>query len=228
MPNEKILVIDDEEGILELIAYNFKKEGYRVVTADSGERGLKAAREGGFDLIILDLMLPGIDGLDVCKILKSEDKTAHIPIIMLTARGEDIDMVTGLDLGADDYIPKPFSPRVLLAKLKAVLRRKLILAEDKTHKLKRGVLLLDIKRRQVTINDRPVELTFTEFGILQFLATRPGNVYNRQQIISAVKGDDYPVNDRSVDVQIVNLRRKLGEAGMLIETVRGAGYRFKH
>jgi two-component system alkaline phosphatase synthesis response regulator PhoP len=226
MAKEKILVVDDEDDILELLSYNLRREGYQVQCCRSGEEGLKLAREQPYDLILLDLMLPAVDGLDVCRILKAEHRTSRVPIIMLTAKGEDPDIVTGLELGAEDYITKPFSPRVLLARLKAVLRRKKKDLED--HGFVRSHdLVIDPARHEVLFKGEPIPLTATEFGILHFLALRPGWVFSREQIISAVKGDDYPVTDRAVDVQIVGLRKKLGDAGTCIETVRGIGYRFK-
>jgi len=226
MAKETILAVDDEEDILELIRYNLSKEGYKVSQALSGEDVLKIARSGMIDLILLDLMLPGIDGLDVCKILKADQKTQHIPVIMLTAKGEESDIVTGLEVGADDYITKPFSPKVLIARVRSVLRRKSkTVSEEATVKIKE--LVIYPGRHEVLVNGNPVDLTFTEFKVLHFLSKRPGWVFTRYQIVDAVRGDDYPVTERSVDVQIVGLRKKLGLCGKYIETVRGVGYRFK-
>ena len=227
MPKEKILVVDDEEDILELVRYNLAKEGYRVSCVTSGEQALKEAKEGAPDLILLDLMLPGLDGLDVCKRLKSDPVTSVIPIIMLTAKGEDADIVTGLELGAEDYVTKPFSPRVLLARLKACLRRKRQEEADETGILRVGDFTINASRHEVLVKDKPAALTATEFRILYFLARRSGWVFSRDQIIRAVKGDDYPVTERSVDVQIAGLRKKLGSSGDCVETVRGVGYRLK-
>lgn len=227
MPNEKILAVDDDEDIRELVRYNLVKDGLRVRCAASGEQALKEALDFMPDLVLLDLMLPGLDGLDVCRQLKSNPKTNHIPIIMLTAKGEDSDVVAGLELGADDYITKPFSPRVLLARTKAVLRR---LRKDQPEDnvvVQVHDLVINPSRHEVLVSGNPVELTASEFRIVHFLARRPGWVFSREQIIGAVKGQDYPVTERSVDVQIVGLRKKLGDAGRLIETVRGVGYRFK-
>lgn len=226
MSKEKILVLDDEEDLLELVRFNLTKEGYDVICAATGEEGLNAAKENLPDLIILDLMLPGIDGLDVARALKNNESTKNIPIIMLTARGEEADIVTGLELGADDYITKPFSPRIMIARMRAVLRRK-IKANDDSDTVEMHGITVHIGRHEVLVENNPVQLTFTEFGILQFLMKRPGWVFTRSQIVDAVKGDDYFVTDRSVDVQIVGLRKKLGDAGKYIETVRGIGYRFK-
>ena len=227
MPNEKILIVDDEEDILELLKYNLSREGYKVSCAASGEETLRAVRSGIPDLIVLDLMLPGIDGLDVARQLKNDSKTRDVPIVMLTAKGEEADIVTGLELGADDYITKPFSPRVLLARVRAVLRRRIRESTNDTSVLQVRKLEIHPGRREVLVNGESVQLTFTEFGILNFLARRPGWVFTRSQIVDAVRGDDYFVTDRSVDVQIVGLRKKLGPAGTDIETVRGVGYRFR-
>ena len=227
MPKEHILVVDDEEDILELLKYNLSREGYKVACAASGEETLKAVRSGIPDLIVLDLMLPGIDGLDVARQLKNDLKTRDVPIVMLTAKGEEADIVTGLELGADDYITKPFSPRVLVARVKAVLRRKVKEPPDKTSILHMHDVEIHPGRREVLVNGEPVQLTFTEFGVLNFLARRPGWVFTRSQIVDEVRGDDYFVTDRSVDVQVVGLRKKLGPAARHIETVRGVGYRFK-
>lgn len=228
MARERILVVDDEQDILELIRYNLSREGYQIDAVTSGEEAIKIARDRQPDLIILDLMLPGIDGLDVCRLLKGETRTAHIPIIMLTAKGEDSDVVTGLELGAEDYMTKPFSPKVLLARVRNILRRKTRTAEEKEVKM---VVIEEMKidpsKHKVTVGKEDIDLTATEFALLMFLAKRPGWVFTRSQIINGVKGDDYPVTDRSVDVQILNLRKKLGDMGEYIETVRGVGYRFK-
>ena len=227
MAREHILVVDDEESILELLNYNLSKHGYRVTGVTTGEGALAAANSEVPDLVLLDLMLPGVDGLEVCKALKANPKTAHVPIVMLTARGEEVDIVTGLELGADDYVTKPFSPRVLLARLRTVLRKKSRpLAEEETTIQLQG-MLINPGRQEVLVDGSRVELTYTEFRLLHFLARRTGWVFTRKQIIDAVRGDDYPVTDRSVDVQIVGLRKKLGDHGKYIETVRGVGYRFK-
>jgi two-component system alkaline phosphatase synthesis response regulator PhoP len=227
MAKETILVIDDEEDILELIRFNLVREGYKVVCAPSGEKALSLAQLEIPDLMVLDLMLPGIDGLEVTKILKSDSRTKDIPIVMLTAKGEEADIVTGLELGADDYITKPFSPRVLVARVRAVLRRKVKKYQEETPVLRIQDIVIHPGRHEVLVSGKPVQLTLTEFGILEYLARRPGWVFTRNQIVDAVKGEDYYVTDRSVDVQIVGLRKKLGTAGTYIETVRGVGYRFK-
>ena len=227
MAKERILVVDDEEDILELVRYNLVKEGYYVTGALTGEDALKKVRSEAFDLIVLDLMLPGIDGLDVAKKLKNDRKTEQIPILMLTAKGEEADIVTGLELGADDYVTKPFSPRVLIARVRTALRRQTREPDDDTSVVNIYQLEIHPGRRSVLAKGRAIDLTYTEFQVLYILARRPGWVFTRSQIVDAVRGDDYPVTDRSVDVQIVGLRKKLGQFGKYIETVRGVGYRFR-
>ncbi|MGE0084338.1 MAG: response regulator [Desulfococcaceae bacterium] len=227
MNPETIMLVDDEEDILELLRYNLRAEGYHVLCAESGETALEIAGTQKPDLIVLDLMLPGIDGLDVARILKKDKKTQHIPIIMLTAKGAEADVVTGLEMGADDYVAKPFSPRVLNARVKAVLRRKEKQSGTKEDEVQAGEINIDPGRRRVSIQGNDTDLSFTEFEILRFLSRRPGWVFTRSQIVDAVRGSDYPVTDRSVDVQIVGLRKKLGPCGHYIETVRGVGYRFR-
>jgi two-component system phosphate regulon response regulator PhoB len=227
MSKERILVVDDEEDILELVRYNLAREGFQVTCAATGEDALKKAGSDGADLILLDLMLPGINGLEVAKSLKKNPRTQQVPIVMLTAKGEEADIVAGLEIGADDYVTKPFSPRVLTARVRAVLRRRSAETSEEEPVLEVHDLLIHPGRRSVSVKGEPVQLTFTEFQVLYFLARRPGWVFTRSQIVDAVRGDDYPVTDRSVDVQIVGLRKKLGDCGGYIETVRGVGYRFK-
>ena len=227
MSNERILVVDDEEDILELVRYNLAREGYHVTGALTGEDALNKARSEAFDLIVLDLMLPGIDGLEVAKRLKNSPKTEQVPIVMLSAKGEEADIVTGLELGADDYITKPFSPRIMIARVRTALRRKTSKPQDETAVIHIFELEIHPGRRSVLAAGKPVDLTFTEFQVLYLLARRPGWVFTRSMIVDAVHGDDYPVTDRSVDVQIVGLRKKLGDCGKYIETVRGVGYRMK-
>ena len=227
MAKEHILIVEDDEDIQELIRYNLAQEGYRITMAGTGEEAVKSARQKPPDLILLDLMLPKMDGLEVCRILSADHQTRHVPIIMLTAKSEEADVVTGLQMGADDYMTKPFSPRVLLARVKTVLRRKRREEPGGAEPIRRGDLFLHPGRREVHVKNKHIALTFSEFGIVYFLAQHTGWVYTREQIVDAVHGEDYPVTDRSIDVQIVNLRRKLGSGGDLIETVRGVGYRFK-
>lgn len=223
MAKETILVVDDEEDIRELIGFNLEREGYQVIYAATGEEALSVTQHHRPELIILDLMLPGIDGIEVCKALAGYE----IPILMVTAKSEDSDIILGLEMGADDYITKPFSPRILIARIRAVLRRKR--KETAVPSVYKQVSLhgitIDPARHSVTCDGESLELSVTEFGILEFLMRNPGWVFSRGQIIESVKGNDYPVTERSVDVQILALRKKLGEKGSIIETVRGIGYR---
>ena len=227
MSKQTILVVDDEEDILELVRYNLVREGFEVVCAMTGEQAFEVIQQTPFELLILDLMLPGMDGLELTRRLKNSSETSRIPIVMLTAKGEEADIVAGLELGADDYITKPFSPRVLTARIRSVLRRRDKPLVDEEATLHVYELTIPPGRRSVLLNGDAVDLTYTEFQVLSFLARRPGWVFTRTQIVDAVRGDDYPVTDRSVDVQIVGLRKKLGAYGKYIETVRGVGYRFK-
>ena len=226
LTSKNILIIEDEKDIAELLRVSLSKEGYRVSTAVSGENGIELARSQNPDLILLDLMLPGADGLEVCRILKSEEKTVNIPIIMLTAKSEDIDIVTGLVVGADDYVTKPFSPKVLVARVRNVLRR-LRSQTIEGSKIEVSGISIDTGRHEVIAGKKKVELTPTEFGILVCLARRPGWVFSRMQIVDEVHGDETIITDRAIDVQIAGLRKKLGKQGELIDTVRGVGYRFK-
>lgn len=226
MAKTSILVVDDEEDIRELVGFHLNREGFEVLFADSGEKAIDTAQAKLPNLLVLDLMLPGLDGLEVCKKLKSSSKTMHIPIIMLTAKGEESDIVSGLELGADDYITKPFSPKVLVARIRAILRRKTEgVAERKPARIHE--LIIDPLRYEVLVKNKPVELTLTEFNILYTLIKRAGLVLTRYQIVDSIHGENYLVTDRAIDVQIVSLRKKLGSAEKYIETVRGVGYRFK-
>ena len=227
MARESVLIVEDEEDICELMRYNLDREGYRVITTGSGEEGLDAAKRETPDVVLLDLMLPGVDGLEVCRRLKGESHTSGIPIVMVSARGEEADVVTGLELGADDYVTKPFSPRVLVARTRAVLRRPRAESDDTDTPINVHGVEIHPGRHEVLAGEHRIELTSTEFKILNLLARRPGWVFTRYQIVDGIRGPNYPVTERSVDVQIVALRKKLGSYGSLIETVRGVGYRFK-
>ncbi|MBF0411280.1 MAG: response regulator transcription factor [Desulfamplus sp.] len=232
MLKETILIVDDEEDILELVKYNLEREGYTTISAITGEAALKLASEIQPSLIVLDLMLPGIDGLEVTKILRAACSTAHIPIVMLTAKGEESDIVTGLELGANDYMSKPFSPRELVARIRAILRRVpaqsgTIRETDNIGYTILGEMVIDHGRHIVKIADNPVDLTYSEFELLAFLSAKRGWVFTRGQIMDAIHGDNYAVTERSVDVIVAGLRKKLGEFANSIETVRGVGYRFK-
>lgn len=226
MSKATILIVDDEEDIRELVELNLAQVGYKVLSCETGEQALETAAYKLPDLIILDLMLPGIDGLEVCKKLKSNIKTENIPIVMLTAKGEETDIVTGLELGADDYVTKPFRGKVLVARVRRILHRTAERSEEAVT-IKIHDLTIDPARREVLVKGKSVELTFTEFNILHTLAKRPGLVFTRYQIVDILHGGDYLVTERAVDVQIVSLRKKLGPYGNYIETVRGVGYRFK-
>lgn len=221
-----ILIIDDEPDLLKLLDYNLTQADFLVLTSREGEGGISTARRHGPDLIILDVMMPGLDGFEVVKRLRLDPATARIPILMLTAKAEESDRVVGLELGADDYVTKPFSVREVLSRVKALLRR-VDRAADPTEILKLGKLVIDSGRRQVTLGGKPVDLTLTEFNLLRALAERPGRVMSREDLMSLARGEDTAVFDRTVDVHMVSLRRKLGKGGGIIETVRGVGYRLK-
>ncbi|MGD9042897.1 MAG: response regulator transcription factor [Desulfobacterales bacterium] len=227
MAKERILVVDDEEDILELVRYNLSREGYQVTGSLTGEDALRKVRSDPFDLIVLDLMLPGMDGLAFTKTVKNDSRLRSIPIIMLTAKGEEADIVTGLELGADDYITKPFSPKVMIARVRTALRRNKEEPQDEMAIVKIHDLEINPGRRSVQVQGDSIDLTYTEFQVLLLLAKRPGWVFTRSHIVDSIRGNDYPVTDRSVDVQIVGLRKKLGPFGKYIETVRGVGYRFR-
>ena len=227
MSKESILVVEDEDDIAELIRYNLEAEHYQVTVAASGEKGVEAARRVLPNLVLLDLMLPGMSGLEVCRTLKADASTASIPIVMVTARGEESDVVAGLELGAEDYVTKPFGIRVLLARVRAALRRRAVKLPAEDEVLRLHDLEIHPGRHQVLAGNEAIALTNTEFRILHFLARRPGWVFTRYQIVDGIRGENYPVTERAVDVQVVALRRKLGGFGGLIETVRGVGYRFK-
>ena len=226
MQNKTILIVEDEEDIQELIKYNLTKEGYQVHCVGSGELGLQEARKSLPDLLILDLMLPGMNGLEVCRQLKGDSNTHHISIIMLTAKGEESDIVVGLELGADDYISKPFSLKIFLSRVKACLRRKQEETSPEQTILVFQDLEIQLGRYEVFVKKELVKLTLTEFKILEFLARKPGWVFTRGQIVDTVRGDGYAITDRAIDFQIVGLLKKLGPVAKYIETVRGVGYRF--
>jgi two-component system phosphate regulon response regulator PhoB len=233
MAKQSVLIVEDEPNVHQLVDYNLVKEGFSVAHAASGEAALELVREKQFDIIVLDLMLPGLDGLRVCQRLRKLPETRGTPVVVLTARNDEADIVTGLNLGADDYITKPFSPKVLVARIRAVLRRALPSpAEEGPSELDGGVLeihqvMIDSRRRRVLVSGEPIELTATEFDLLLLLASQPGVVFSRRQIINNLHGADSPTTDRTVDVQVAGLRKKLGLAGQYIDTVRAVGYRFR-
>ncbi len=226
MAKSTILVIDDEKDFIELVKYNLEKEAFIVKGVLDGESGLASVARDLPDLAVIDLMLPGMDGLEVCRRLRSDPRTSSVPIIMLTAKSAESDRVVGLELGADDYVTKPFSPRELAARVKAVLRRS---TPQNTAPaiIRRGDLTIDLNRRDVSCESTSVSLTASEFRLLHFLANHPGQVFSRSELIDGAMGRDISVVDRTVDVHITSLRKKLGNCGESIETVRGFGYRFK-
>lgn len=225
--SKHILVVEDDSDILELIKYTLVREGFHVTTLMSGDGAVEKAVSVTPDLILLDLMLPGLDGFELCRLFKRNNDLEHIPVVMLTAKSEDADVVTGLELGADDYITKPFSPKVLTARIRTILRRKANGQRDSQGILKLHNITIDPGRHEVFVDEIPVHLTLTEFNILIHLMKRPGWVYSRKQIIDSIHGEDTIITDRSIDVQVAGLRKKLGDAGRYIETVRGLGYRLK-
>lgn len=222
----RILVVDDEPDALELIEFNLRAAGFEVVSAMDGKAAIQKARQVVPSLIILDLMLPEVDGMEVCKVLRREPDTARIPIIMLTAKAAEIDRVLGLELGADDYVTKPFSPRELVLRVKGLLRRRGESSEEKSERIRAGDLLIDIPRHQAFVGGEPLDLTATEFKLITTLAQRRGRVQSRDQLLRDVWEYDSLIDTRTVDTHIRRLREKLGKAAEHIETVRGVGYRF--
>jgi two-component system phosphate regulon response regulator PhoB len=227
MAKKDILIVEDEEDIRELLRFHLEREGFETRTAASGQEAVKAVARKLPALILLDLLLPGIDGLDVCRQIKKDPTSAGVPIIMVTAKGEESDIVAGLELGAVDYVTKPFGIKVLIARVRAALRRLADSPLDRNAVIHVGDIAINPGRHEVLIKGKPVDLTFSEFRILHLLAGRPGWVMTREQIVNGIRGEDYAVTDRAVDVQIVGLRKKLGARAHCIETVRGVGYRFK-
>ena len=225
MSKRKILIIEDDRDIVEMLEYNLQEEGYETISALNGEKGIALAGKEQPDLIILDIMLPVMDGFEVCRNLKNDEKVAHIPIIILSAKSQETDKVVGLELGADDYVTKPFSPRELIARTRAILRRSK--EEHIDNRIQRGRIIIDRTKHKVTVGEKEISLTLTEFKLLEFMARRPGAVFSRNRILDAVAGQDTIVSDRTVDAHIKSLRHKLGPAKEYIETIRGAGYRFK-
>ena len=238
MSAERILIIEDDPEIQEMLKYSFAQEGWQLYHAKTGEEGLEHLRKTGADCIILDIMLPGMDGFKTLKKIRDDENFRSLPIIMCTARGEEADIVAGLELGADDYVVKPYSPRVLAARIRAGLRRKEVASEEALAASEAGdsqnksffrhrELSLDVERHTAFLGDTPLDLFATEFAILAQFMSHPDIVFSRQKLINAIRGPDYPVTDRSVDVQILGLRKKLKSCGEMIETIRGVGYRFK-
>jgi DNA-binding response OmpR family regulator len=226
MPKGIVLVIDDETDLIELVRYNLEKEGFSVIGAGDGESGLVLAAREKPDLVIVDLMLPGMDGLEVCRSLRADGGTSGIPIIILTAKVSESDRIVGLELGADDYVTKPFSPRELIARIRALMRRSSGFRQSAAV-IRRGRLMIDPASHEVFCGERAVGLTATEYRLLHFLASHPGHVYSRSAMIDSALGRDVTVLERTIDVHIMALRRKLGKCGEWIETIRGFGYRFR-
>ena len=228
MARQTILVIEDEDDLREVVTYNLEREGFEVLATGSGIQGLHKARVRAPSLVLLDLMLPDIDGLEICRRLRADDLTARMPVIMVTAKGEESDVVLGLGLGADDYVAKPFSPRELVARVKAVLRRGPFRDEEgPSERILVGPLVVDKARHEAQVDGVPLQLTATEFRLLHFLAAHPGRVFTREQLLRRVLGEHVVLVDRNVDVHVRSIRQKLGEHRTLIETVRGVGYRFQ-
>ena len=231
MAKDKLLIVEDDNDIRELIKHNMVREGYEVTCTAHGEEGLNLAQQGSFDLVLLDLMLPGMDGLNVCRRIRSNPKLGKTGILIITAKDDEVDVVTGLELGADDYLIKPFSVRVLLARVRALLRRMKEQKEEPAASTERpiimGALKIDATRHEVSINENMIDLTLAEFRILQSLARHPGRVLTRNQLMDQALGEEHFALDRTIDVHVSALRRKLGEMGRQLETVRGVGYRLK-
>ena len=228
MAKETILIMEDDPDIVELVQYNLEREGFRVLAAKDGESGLKDAGTRHPSLVILDLMLPGIEGLEVCRQLKQILGTRDIPLMMLTAKGEESDIIVGLEVGADDYLVKPFSPRELIARIRAILRRGPARTEEQLpQRITLGPLSIDSERHEVLVRGKPVALTLAEFRLLRALAANPGRVFTRDQLLEKLTGGDAIVTDRTVDVHVSAVRKKLKTDGDLVVTVRGVGYKCK-
>jgi DNA-binding response OmpR family regulator len=225
MKKAKIVVIEDEPDILEIIVYNLSKEGFEVSSALDGEEGLQLVKKEVPDLVLLDLMLPGLDGIEVCRKLKADSITHSVSIIMLTAKGEESDIVLGLGMGADDYVTKPFSPRELMARIKSVLRRGTL--KDDSAQVSRDGLVIDVNRHEVRLEGEKVLFTAMEFRLLHFFASHPGRVFTREDLLNHVSSDDAFIIDRNIDVHIRAIRKKLDKHRDLIETIHRVGYRFK-
>jgi two-component system phosphate regulon response regulator PhoB len=222
-PGRKILIIEDESDVADLLTLNLRKGGFKVLTAADGASGLQKARDERPEFIVLDLMLPKMSGLEVCRILKGDMATAHIPILMLTAKAEEVDRIVGLEFGADDYVTKPFSPREVTLRIRAILRR----GEKPEEMLQAGAISIDPARHEVRVNGKRVHLTSLEFKLLRMLIQRRGRVQDRDKLLNDVWGYESVIDTRTVDTHVRRLREKLGKAGDAIETVRGFGYRLR-
>lgn len=226
MAKESVLIVEDDPDIVELLQYTLEREGYPVLIARDGEKGLSEARRRKPGLIVLDLMLPGLDGLEVCRTLKADDSTRSIPVVMLTAKGEESDVVLGLEFGADDYMRKPFSPRELVARIRAVLRRGQPVAEAKL-RIELGGVVLDKERFEVTVDGEVVMFTRSEFRLFWTLARHPGRVYSREDLVERLTDGEAVILDRNIDVHVSSIRKKIGDHGDMIATVRGVGYKIR-
>ncbi len=224
MAKESVLIVEDDPDIVELLQYTLEREGYPVLVAQNGEKGLAEARRRKPGLIVLDLMLPGLDGLGVCKALKGDESTKAIPIVMLTAKGEESDIVLGLEFGADDYVKKPFSPRELVARIRTVLRRGQPVSEART-RIEVGEVVLDRQRHEVTLKGEDIPFTRSEFRLLWTLAKHPGRVYTREELVERLTDGEVVILDRNIDVHVSSIRKKLGDEHPVVLTVRGVGYK---
>jgi len=228
MSKKKIVIIEDEPDILEVLSYNLQREGFEVYSATNGTLGLSLVNKEVPDLILLDLMLPGMDGIEICSAIKNDPATQNTLVIMVTAKGEESDIVLGLGVGADDYITKPFSPKELVARVKAVLRRGVLVENsNQQEKVEVGDLSIDTSKYEVSVGDKKIHLTATEFRLLHYLACYPGRVFSREQLLSRAMGDDVVVVDRNIDVHIRGIRKKMDVDPPMIETIRGVGYRLR-
>jgi len=227
MGRERIFVVEDESDIAKVLEYNLQREGYQVEVMADGADAVDRIVEVAPDLVLLDLMLPGMDGLDVCRTLKQDPAARDIPVIIVTAKGEETDVVLGLELGADDYVTKPFAPRELLARVKAVLRRRTRGSGPSRERIVRGAIIVDATRHEVLVDGESVSLTATQFRLLHQLASNPGRVFTRQQLLNRIVGEHAIVSDRNIDVHVRTIRKALGPHADAIETIRGIGYRFR-
>jgi two-component system phosphate regulon response regulator PhoB len=228
MTTQTVLIIEDEPSLQEILTYNLESRGYQVIVFDDGTEGLEGVRKHVPDIVLLDIMLPGMDGFEVCRHIRSDPLIKHLPVLMMTARGEEIDQLVGFQMGADDYVTKPFKMRILLERIKSLLRRTEGSTDDESGRLSSDGIVLDRIQFKVTVGDADIAFTPTEFDLLWHLMKHPGRVFNRADLMNAIMGDDTIVLERTIDVHIRALRKKLGDCGDFIETVRGIGYRYKN
>jgi|TARA_B110000495_G_scaffold54026_1_gene45361 two-component system phosphate regulon response regulator PhoB len=228
MTTQTVLIIEDEPSLQEILTYNLESRGYQVLVFDDGTEGLEGVRKHVPDIVLLDIMLPGMDGFEVCRHIRSDPLIKHLPVLMMTARGEEIDQLVGFQMGADDYVTKPFKMRILLERIKSLLRRTEGSTDDESGRLSSDGIVLDRIQFKVTVGDADIAFTPTEFDLLWHLMKHPGRVFNRADLMNAIMGDDTIVLERTIDVHIRALRKKLGDCGDFIETVHGIGYRYKN